>query len=120
VRVHQHGTTARRIGGNATTAPAAERQAATAEAGRWGDEPMTAVPEPADHAIGRSRGRPTAKIHTLADGRGRLLVVLLTGDKIHDSTMFAALLAALAVARPGPGHPRTRAPAHPRRSPHRR
>jgi hypothetical protein len=64
---------------------------------------MAAVPEPADHAIGRSRGGLTTKIHALADGRGRLLVVLRTGDNIHDSTMFAALLAALAVARVGPG-----------------
>ena len=31
VRVHQHGATAGRSGGNAATAPAAERQAATAE-----------------------------------------------------------------------------------------
>ncbi len=66
------------------------------------------MPEPADHAIGRSRGGLTTKIHALADGRGRLLVVLLTAGNVHDSRMFAALLAALKVAHAGPGRPRTR------------
>ncbi len=66
------------------------------------------VLEPVDHAIGRSRGGLTTKIHALADGRGRLLVVLLTAGNVHDTTMFAPLLAALTVARPGPGRPRTR------------
>jgi DDE family transposase len=58
------------------------------------------------HAIGRSRGGPTTKIYALADGR--VLVALLTGGNVHDSTMFAPLLTALRVARPGPGRPRTR------------
>ena len=70
------------------------------------------VLEPVDHAIGRSRGGLTTKIHALADGRGRLLVVLLTAGNVHDTTMFAPLLAALTVARPGPGRPRTRPPDH--------
>ena len=64
--------------------------------------------EPADHAIGRSRGGLTTKIHALADGSGRPLVVMLTGGNVHDTTMFGPLLDALKVARPGPGRPRTR------------
>ncbi len=63
--------------------------------------------EPADHAIGRSRGGLTTKVHALTDGRGRALVVLLTAGNVNDTTMFAPLLAALRVARVGPGRPRT-------------
>jgi transposase len=63
--------------------------------------------EPADHAIGRSRGGLTTKVHALTDGRGRVLVVLLTAGNINDTTMFAPLMAALRVARTGPGRPRT-------------
>jgi transposase len=67
----------------------------------------TAVAEPGDHAIGRSRGGLTTKVHALTDGRGRALVVLLTAGNVNDTTMFAPLLAALRVARAGPGRPRT-------------
>jgi transposase len=35
-------------------------------------------------AIGRSRGGRNTKIHALADARGRLLSVLLTGGQAHD------------------------------------
>jgi transposase len=66
------------------------------------------IAEPADHAIGRSRGGLTTKVHALTDGGGRVLVVLLTGGNVHDSPMFAQLMAALRVARSGPGRPRTR------------
>jgi transposase len=66
-----------------------------------------AVAEPGDHAIGRSRGGLTTKVHALTDGRGRALVVLLTAGNVNDTTMFAPLLAALRVARCGPGRPRT-------------
>jgi transposase len=71
-----------------------------------GPEPL--IGEPADHAIGRSRGGLTTKVHALTDGAGRVLVVLLTGGNVHDSPMFTQLMAALRVARTGPGRPRTR------------
>jgi transposase len=35
-------------------------------------------------AIGRSRGRRNTKIHALADAKGRLLSILLTGGEAHD------------------------------------
>jgi hypothetical protein len=38
------------------------------------DDP--AVAEPGDHAIGRFRGGLTTKVHALADGSGRALVML--------------------------------------------
>ena len=64
--------------------------------------------EPPDHAIGRSRGGLSTKIHQLVDGRGRPLVVALTAGQAGDSTMLKPLLAQLAVARLGRGRPRTR------------
>ena len=42
-------------------------------------------------------------MHALSDGAGRLLVVLLTAGNVHDTTMFGQLLAAVRVARTGPG-----------------
>src|SRR5487761_323278 len=35
-------------------------------------------------AIGRSRGGRNTKIHALADAKGRLLAILLTGGEAHD------------------------------------
>lgn len=64
--------------------------------------------EPLDHAIGRSRGGLSTKIHQLVDGRGRPLVVALTGGQAGDSPMLKTLLEDLSVARLGPGRPRTR------------
>jgi hypothetical protein len=34
--------------------------------------------EPGDHALGRSRGRLSTKIHAAVDGQGRPLAILLT------------------------------------------
>lgn len=70
--------------------------------------PEPLIGEPGDHAIGRSRGGLTTKVHALTDGTGRVLVVHLTGGNVHDSPMFAQLMAALRVARSGKGRPRTR------------
>jgi hypothetical protein len=58
--------------------------------------------------MGRARGGPTTKVHALTDGRGQVLAVLLAAGSIDDTTMFAPLLAALRVARAGPGRPRRR------------
>ena len=87
------------------------RRASSARGAPWNDKnsrPEPLIGEPADHAIGRSRGGLTTKVHALTDGGGRVLVVLLTGGNVHDSPMFPQLMAALRVARPGPGRPRTR------------
>ncbi|MBF0695868.1 IS5 family transposase [Actinomyces bowdenii] len=63
--------------------------------------------EPDDHAIGRSRGGLSTKIHSMADGRGRPLVVLLGPGQGGDSPMFIPVMEALRVARPSSGRPRT-------------
>ncbi|WP_442965893.1 IS5 family transposase [Pseudonocardia sp. HH130630-07] len=60
------------------------------------------------HALGRSRGGLSTKIHQLVDGHGRPLVVLLGPGQGGDSPMFPHLMARLSIARPGPGRPRTR------------
>jgi putative transposase len=64
--------------------------------------------EPPDHAIGRSRGGLSTKVHQLVDGKGRPLVIALTGGQAGDSPVLRMLLADLAVARHGPGRSRTR------------
>ena len=64
--------------------------------------------EPDDHAIGRSRGGLTTKVHALTDGHGRVLAFRLTGGNVHDSRAFVRLLDAVRVPRVGVGRPRTR------------
>ena len=64
--------------------------------------------EPVDHAIGRSRGGLTTKLHTLVDGNGRPLVIQAGPGHGGDSPMLPVLLDLLRVARGGPGRPRTR------------
>lgn len=66
------------------------------------------IGEPADHAIGRSRGGLTTKVHSVVDGQARPLVLQLTAGNVNDTTQFAQLMGGLRVARPGPGRPRTR------------
>ena len=58
--------------------------------------------------MGRSRGGLSTKIHSLVDGKGRPLVMLVGPGQSGDSPMFAPLLAALSVPRAGPGRPRSR------------
>ncbi|WP_431905546.1 IS5 family transposase [Amycolatopsis thermoflava] len=64
--------------------------------------------EPPDHAIGRSRGGWTTKIHRVVDGNARALVTLLTPGQAGDSPMFEPLMARLQVPRQGGGRARTR------------
>ena len=64
--------------------------------------------EPADHAIGRSRGGLSTKIHHAVDGRGRPLVVLVGPGQGGDAPMCLPVLDGIRVPRPGPGRPRTR------------
>ena len=48
--------------------------------------------EPKDHALGRSRGGLTSKIHILCDGQGHPLDVVITGGQAHESTVLDTLL----------------------------
>ena len=48
--------------------------------------------EPADHALGRSRGGFSTKIHILADGKGHPLHFHLTPGEAHESTAVVTVL----------------------------
>lgn len=69
--------------------------------------PVCCKDEPRHHALGRSRGGLSTKIHAVVDGRGRPLVIALTPGQAGDAPMMLPLLAQIRVTRPR-GRPRTR------------
>ncbi|MGN9757279.1 IS5 family transposase [Streptomyces sp. SD31] len=83
VRAHQHAAATGRKGGST------------------GDEPD-------DHALGRSRGGLTTKVHLAVDGQGRPLALLVTPGQRHDSICARSLLERIRVPRTGLGRPRCR------------
>ncbi|MBP5897379.1 transposase [Streptomyces sp. LBUM 1488] len=56
--------------------------------------------EPDDHAIGRSRGGLTIKVHLTADSRCRPLAFVLTPGQAGDAPAFPAITARLRAPRP--------------------
>ncbi|MFG1872455.1 IS5 family transposase [Micromonospora arborensis] len=64
--------------------------------------------EPADHALGRSRGGWTTKLHLACEQGRNPLAMLLTGGQRGDSPQFTRVLARIRVPRPDDGRPRTR------------
>ncbi|MFH9677573.1 IS5 family transposase [Streptomyces sp. NPDC017405] len=84
VRAHQHAAATGRKGGG------------------------TSKDEPDDHALGRSRGGLTTKIHLACDGKGRPLAILITPGQRHDSVCARPLLERIRVPRTGLGRPRCR------------
>jgi transposase len=64
--------------------------------------------EPADHALGRSRGGLTTKAHLACEQHQKPLSILVTAGQRGDSPQFQAVLEGIAVPRPGRGQPRTR------------
>ena len=74
----------------------------------WNDKnPRRREDEPDDHAIGRSRGGLTSKTHALVDGKGRLLVCIVSPGQAGDSPVLPMLLAELRVNSHLRGRPRT-------------
>ncbi len=62
--------------------------------------------EPADHALGRSRGGFSTKIHILCDGKGYPLHFHVTPGQTHESTVLdTVLIGADADLRDGAGQP---------------
>jgi transposase len=57
-------------------------------AGEKNDDPD----EPADHALGRSRGGLSTKIHILCDADGHPLHFNLSAGQVHDASMFDEVL----------------------------
>ncbi|MFE7302238.1 IS5 family transposase [Streptomyces sp. NPDC057579] len=95
-RAHQHATN--------TTRPDKDVGAATR---RGGSKASATEGEPAGHAIGRSRGGLTTKIHHVVDGKGRPLAVVVTPGQVHDGPVLPLVLGDIRVPRLGRGRPRT-------------
>jgi transposase len=67
------------------------------------------VGEPADHALGRSRGGLSTKVHLASEQRRKTLATVLTPGQSADSPQFTTVLGRIRVPRrSGPGRPRTR------------
>lgn len=64
--------------------------------------------EPADHALGRSRGGLSTKVHLAADGHARPLALAVTAGQAGDAPAFETVMARIRVPRTGLGRPRTR------------
>ncbi|MEU7900892.1 IS5 family transposase [Nonomuraea sp. NPDC049152] len=64
--------------------------------------------EPAVHALGRSRGGFTTKIHLACEQGQKVMSLLLTAGQRGDSPQFLNVLNAINVPRIGAGRPRTR------------
>jgi transposase len=65
-------------------------------------------PEPADHALGRSRGGWTTKLHLAVEQGQKPVSLLVTAGQRGDSPQFEAVLAGIRIARVDGGRPRTR------------
>ena len=65
--------------------------------------------EPADHALGRSRGGLSTKVHLASEQGRKTLATVLTPGQAADSPQFVPVLGRIRVPRrSGPGRPRTR------------
>jgi transposase len=89
-RAHQHAAGAR-------TRPDRQRE-----------PPGGLATEPADHALGRSRGGLTTKVHLSCEQGQKPLSFVVTGGQRGDSPQFIPVLGAINVPRLSGGRPRTR------------
>ncbi|MBK5992483.1 IS5 family transposase [Streptomyces sp. MBT58] len=64
--------------------------------------------EPDDHALGRSRGGLSTKVHLVSDSLARPLALRVTAGQAGDAPAFEIVMASIRVPRTGPGRPRTR------------
>lgn len=64
--------------------------------------------EPADHALGRSRGGLSTKTHLACEQGRKVLALVVTAGHRGDSPQFIPVLGKIRVTRPGGGRPRTR------------
>jgi hypothetical protein len=75
---------------------------------RQREEPGGVDIEPADHALGRSRGGLSCKLHLAVEGGQRPLSIVVTAGQRGDSPQFAVVLGGTRMPRVGAGRPRTR------------
>lgn len=66
------------------------------------------VAEPGDHALGRSRGGLSTKVHLACEQRQKPLSIVVTAGQRGDSPQFQAVLEGIRVPRQGRGRPRAR------------
>ena len=90
-RAHQHAAGARRNGTAQKEPPGG-----------------AGAPEPADHALGRSRGGLTSKFHVAVEQRQKTLAVIVTAGQRGDSPQFIPVLDQIRVPRLHGGRTRTR------------
>lgn len=89
--------------------PGASARGRGAQKGDLQAEPPGGVAaEPADHALGRSRGGLTTKLHLACEQGHKPLSIVITAGQRGDSPQFTTVLEGIRVARQGPGRPRTR------------
>ena len=95
---------------DSTTSRAHQHAAGARRDGHAQQEPPGGVSgvEPADHALGRSRGGLTTKTHLACEQGQKPLSLVLTAGQRGDSPQFTAVLAKISVARLGGGRPRNR------------
>jgi transposase len=60
---------------------------------------------PDDHALGRSRGGLSTKVHLASDGHARPLALRVTAGQAGDAPAFEVVMAGIRVPRSGPGRP---------------
>ncbi|MFJ5841602.1 IS5 family transposase [Streptomyces shenzhenensis] len=72
------------------------------------NRPAASSPSRPNHALGRSRGGLTSKIHLAVEQGQKPLSVVVTAGQRGDSPQFEAVLEAIRVPRSGPGRPRKR------------
>ena len=77
-------------------------------AGARRDSAQRVEGEPDDHALGRSRGGFSTKIHLACDQHLQPVSFLLTAGQAGDSPQLIPVLERIRVPRPGPGRPRSR------------
>lgn len=90
--------------------PGAPARRRCAEKGDLQKEPPGGVGsvEPDDHALGRSRGGWTTKVHLGCEQGRKPLSLLITAGQRGDSPQFTAVLERIRVPRLNAGRPRTR------------
>ncbi len=94
---------------DSTTARAHQHAAGARRDGRGQKQPPGGADiEPDDHALGRSRGGFSTKVHLACEQGRKPLVVRLTAGQRGDSPQFIAVLDAIRVPRLGPGRARVR------------
>ena len=97
------------VGVDSTVARAHQHSAGALTRGDLQKEPPGGVDtEPAHHALGKSRGGRTTKLHLSCEQGRKPLSMLITPGQWGDSPQFGAVLEKIRVPRIGGGRPRTR------------